>query len=226
MYFAFIPKGPDGKLIVSKARVPAKAIADAKKEIGGGAPIIGKCTGGEDGTIVFTVAKAMPSLGPALKKVAQRDAGMMIKPDVQVASDAEADDAGAPAAPAPTPAPAVPAAPAASGAGAAPAGPAAAEGGAANLAAWEKARENAIKDLKALAAKVVATKHSSAVGVLKEINSIITKLPARPEPQDVDKLEAFVRADDTITAAEEVPAHFHKIEIRKPLLDALQAMKN
>jgi peptidoglycan hydrolase-like protein with peptidoglycan-binding domain len=339
MFFAFIQKGSDGQLIVSKSKVTSKQIADAKKEAGGGTPVTGKCFGGEDGTLVFQVAKAAPTLGAALKKVAQRDAGVAIKPDVQVAADADAEDAGAAPPPAPAgaaggaqkPAPAAPAPPAAAAAngpaapaaapaapaagagdakvtgfqkalqklgydpgkidgimgphteaavkkfqqasglkadgiigpktqaalakalqggaaaGGAPAAPAqkeapapavpappaaapatapgAPEAGAPNLAAWAKAREDAIKDLKTLATKVVGTKHGSAAGVVKEINSIITKLPAKPELEEIDKLAAFIREDDTIAAAHEVPSHFHKLDIRKPLLDALQAMK-
>ena len=44
MYFAFIPKGAgDGKLIVSKKKIPPKLIAEARKEIGGGTPVTGRC---------------------------------------------------------------------------------------------------------------------------------------------------------------------------------------
>ena len=46
MYFAFIPKGTaDGKLIVAKAKIPPAVIAAAKKELGGGTPVTGKCVG-------------------------------------------------------------------------------------------------------------------------------------------------------------------------------------
>jgi hypothetical protein len=41
-FFAFIPKGgSDGQLIVSKAKIPPKQIAAAKKEIGGGNAVTG-----------------------------------------------------------------------------------------------------------------------------------------------------------------------------------------
>ena len=36
MYFAFLLKGSEGTLIVSKKKVPPKQIAEAKKELGGG----------------------------------------------------------------------------------------------------------------------------------------------------------------------------------------------
>jgi hypothetical protein len=92
MFFAFIPKGSEGKLIVSRKRIPPKAITDAKKEIGGGPPVTGKCIGPLDG-MVFEVAKApAPTLGAAIKKVAKRDTGLSLVPAVQTAADADADE--------------------------------------------------------------------------------------------------------------------------------------
>src|SRR5262245_55756081 len=114
MFFAFVPKGSDGKLIVSKKKIPPKEIAEAKKEISGGMPVTGKCFG-EDGTMVFLVAKpAPPALSAVVKKVAKRETGLTIDPEFRVASDADAEEAevtGAPAAVASTP-PAAPPAPA------------------------------------------------------------------------------------------------------------------
>jgi hypothetical protein len=166
--------------------------------------------------MVFQVAKAAPpALAAAVKKVAKRDAGLTIDPDFQLAGDADADaqDTAPPATRAGPPA------------AAAQAPPAPAQAPALNLGPWQAARLNAINDLKALAVKVAGTKHGAAAGVLKEINFIITKLPAKLGPNDLDKLEDFIRNDATITAAEEVPAHFHGLEIREPLLKALAAMK-
>jgi hypothetical protein len=74
--------------------------------------------------------------------------------------------------------------------------------------------------LKALAAKVAATKHPSAAEVFKEINFIMARLPANPGPDEVHKLEDFIRNDDTIAAADEIPDHFHNLGIRAPLLKA------
>jgi peptidoglycan hydrolase-like protein with peptidoglycan-binding domain len=304
MFFAFIPKGgSDGHLIVSKAKVPPKAIADAKKQIGGGNAITGKCFG--DGkSMVFQVAKAAPStMGPALKKVIKRDTGLGLEPDIQVAGDADAEEevtgapatkAAAPAAAPPAPgAAAPPVAPPAQGnvlgiqkalqklgydpgkidgvmgphtkeaikkfqqanglaadgivgpktqaalakalqggtaapggapakpAPGAPAGMPPAKGAAEfDLAVYQAAREKVVSGLKALAGKVAGTKHGSAAGVLKEINSIITRLPAKPAPNELDKLHDYIAKDDTITAAEEVPDHFHDLDIREPLLAA------
>jgi peptidoglycan hydrolase-like protein with peptidoglycan-binding domain len=313
-------------LIVSRTKIPSKDIAAAKKEMGGMA-VTGKCFGDGSNSLVFLVAKPpAATLGAAIKKVAQRDAGVIIAPDVQLASDADADeDEGAGAAA--TPAAAAAAAPAGTAAGtaaaAAPAGTApgqaapaaggqgkvadiqkalqklgfdpgkvdglmgphtqaaikkfqqanglavdgivgpktqaaldkALQGGAGaaggkpeapatpvpkpgqapaqaptqapapNLGPWQAARQTAINDLKALAAKVAATKHKDAVGVLKEIQSIITNLKPSPAPNEIDKLEAYIRHEDVITAAEEAPGHFHKLQIRKPLLAALEGLK-
>jgi hypothetical protein len=90
---------------------------------------------------------------------------------------------------------------------------------------WLAARQIAIEDLKALAKKVAATKHGSAVKVLKEINTIIAKLPAKPALNELDKLEHFVRNDELIIEAEKLPGHFHNLKIRAPLLKALAVMK-
>jgi peptidoglycan hydrolase-like protein with peptidoglycan-binding domain len=98
MFFAFIPKGPDGKLIVSKKKILPKEIADAKKELGGGTPVTGKCFG-KASDLVFQVAKAPPAtLAVTIKKVAKRETGLTIDPNVQLAADADEEDTGAPAA--------------------------------------------------------------------------------------------------------------------------------
>jgi hypothetical protein len=208
MFFAFVGKGADGKLIVSKTKVSPKDIAAAKKETGGSMAVTGKCFG-DGSSLVFLVAKpAAATLAAALKKAAHRDAGLTISPDVQLAGDADDDgdtSAAASASPA-TPAGGVQAPPL-------------------NLAPWQAARQNAINDLKALATKVAGTKHKDAAGVLKEIQSIITNLHPNPAPSEIDTLEAYIRHEDVITAAEEAPSNFHSLSIRKPLLDALQALK-
>jgi hypothetical protein len=206
MFFAFVPKGADGKLIVSKTKIPPKLIVEARQEIGSSIVWKGKCFGPIN-DMVFQVAKPAPAtLAAALKKVAKRDAGLNLIADFQVAADAESEEeeaangtaAGAPAAkPATLP----------------------------NLAVWQAARQKAISELKALATKVAATKHASAVGVLKEIQSVIARLPAEPRPDEIDKLEAFIRTDDTISAVDEVPDHFHNQNLRDDLLKALAALK-
>ena len=81
MFFAFVPKGADGKLIVSKAKIPTRDIADAKGELRGGTPVVGKVYG--DGrTMVFEVAKPVPpALVAVIKKVAKRETGLTIDPE-------------------------------------------------------------------------------------------------------------------------------------------------
>jgi hypothetical protein len=220
MRFVFLLKGTDGKLIVSKNKIPPKEIAEARKELGGGTPVTGKCTGPLN-NLVFQVAKAAPStLAATLKKVIKNETGLTTAPDVQLAADADAEeedgvDAAAAAAPA---APAKPAL-------AASAAPAAPPKASLNLGPWQAARQKVINDLKALAKKVAATKHGTAAGVLMEINGLIAKLPASPGANEIDKLVDFVTSDGTIMAAEAVPGHFHKLSIRKPLLNALVAAR-
>jgi hypothetical protein len=77
-----------------------------------------------------------------------------------------------------------------------------------------------VSSLKSLAGKVAGTKHGSAAGVLKEINTIIAKLPANPAPNQLDQLRNFIANDEVIAAAEDVPGHFHELEIKEPLLKA------
>jgi len=231
MFFAFIPKGgSDGHLIVSKVKIPPKRIAEAKKEHGGGAPVTGKCIGGDNGAMLFQVAKAAPpALAAAVKKVAKRDTGLSIDPEFQLAGDADAEeqDTGAAAGAAEVEAKVTPKPlldpqltfPQLDGASKDPANMPI------DFGAWQIARQKAITDLKALAAKVASTKHGRSVGVLKELNSVIKRLPAKPAPHEIEKLEDFIRNDEAITAAENVPAHFHDLDIREQLLKALEQMR-
>jgi hypothetical protein len=89
MFFAFVPKGTDGTLIVSRTKIPPKQIAEAKKEMGGGTLVKGQCFG-PLGDLVFQVAKKVPSaMAATLRKVVKRDAGLTIVPDIQLATDEE-----------------------------------------------------------------------------------------------------------------------------------------
>lgn len=296
MFFAFLGKGTDGKLLVSKSKISAKEIAEAKKELGGGNLVKGKCKG-EGKTMVFEVAKDPPgTMAAALKKLL-RETGLGLLPDIQVTGGDESDEDEAedtsggatPSADAAAQGQAPPAAPPPAGlagiqtalkklgfdpgkidgvmgkntqdaikkfqtaqglkadgivgpltqkalaaalkggGAAAPGAPPvpgkAAPAGNRDMSKWQAARQTAIDDLKALASKVAKTKHGDAAAVLKEINSVIAKLPPNPGPQDIDKLEDFIRKDDSITAAEESPKHFHDLNIRQPLLDALESLR-
>jgi hypothetical protein len=76
MFFVFIAKGADGKLLVSKAKIPAKEIAEAKAAIGGGTVWQGRCQD-DDGTLVFQVPKEPPgNLDAVVKKIIARDSGL------------------------------------------------------------------------------------------------------------------------------------------------------
>src|SRR5262249_44326197 len=162
MFFAFVPKGMDGKLIVSKTKIPPKLIVEAKQEIGSSIVVKGKCFGPIN-DMVFQVAKPAPAtLAAAIKKVDNRDAGMNLIADFRVAADAESEEETADGAP--------------------EAAPAAQPATLPNLAVWQAARQKAINELKALATKVAGTKHASAAGVLKEIQGVIARLPAEPKP--------------------------------------------
>jgi hypothetical protein len=93
MFFAFVGKGTDGKLIVSRTKIPQKEIAAAKKETGSSLAVTGKCFGDGSNRMVFLVVKPpAATLAAAIKKVVHRDAGVIVVPDVQVASDADDEE--------------------------------------------------------------------------------------------------------------------------------------
>jgi hypothetical protein len=92
MFFACVIKGADGKLLVSKTKIPPKQIDETKKEVGGGTPLKGRCTGHLD-AMVFQVAKEVSgTLAATLKKIIKRDAGLAVNLEFQVAHDAESEE--------------------------------------------------------------------------------------------------------------------------------------
>ncbi len=101
MNFALVMKAPgEGTLIVSKNKVPSQAIADAKKQIGGGQLIKGRCVGNSAGELIFETPGDPPAvLIKTLKAVIRRDAGLTLPLDarkgsqVEDDSDQDADDA-------------------------------------------------------------------------------------------------------------------------------------
>jgi hypothetical protein len=118
MQFAFLPKGSEGKLLIGK-KISPKQIAETKKETGASSVFKGRCVG-EDGTLVFYVAKEPPgTLLGQLRKRLKEDASVTYPIEIRVSSDAEAEPAEGEAA--------------AAGAAAAPGTPASPR------AAWEKA---------------------------------------------------------------------------------------
>jgi peptidoglycan hydrolase-like protein with peptidoglycan-binding domain len=96
-----------------------------------------------------------------------------------------------------------------------------------NLSGWQASLAKAIKDLLALAKKVVDTEHPSAEGVDKEIRGLCKDLGEKnaPKPEDLAKLEEFIKNHDTISAAEDVPASFATLKIRDDLLKQIKTMK-
>jgi hypothetical protein len=94
MQFALVAKGPtDGTLLVSKNKIQAKAIAEAKKTLGGGQIYKGRCLGDADGELVFEIAKDPPaSLSKTIKTIIHRDAGLTLKVDARKAHDVSDED--------------------------------------------------------------------------------------------------------------------------------------
>lgn len=88
MFFAFLGKGAsDGLLLVGKVKIPPKDIAEAKKKVGGGTLITGRCVG-EEGSLVFETGKPPPpTLAAQLKKIAARDAGLTLQVTTRQAAD-------------------------------------------------------------------------------------------------------------------------------------------
>src|SRR5262245_31091729 len=92
MRFAFFPKGAEGKLLVDK-KVPAQQIAETKKATGASSVLKGRCVG-EDGTLVFEVAKEPPgTLLGQLRKRVKEDAGLTWPIAIRVNPKAEDEPA-------------------------------------------------------------------------------------------------------------------------------------
>ena len=88
MFFALVVKGgSSGALVVTKEKVPAAAIADAKQKSGGTAVIKGRCFG-EDGKLVFETPKVpAPNWEKIVKQLAKDEAGLMIHPEFRLGAD-------------------------------------------------------------------------------------------------------------------------------------------
>jgi hypothetical protein len=89
-YFVLVLKGgTDGALLVSKTKVAAPAIAEAKKSSGGSAVVQGFVSY-VDGAYLFETAKIPPATAAqAVKTIAKRDAGMTFQALFRMGSDAE-----------------------------------------------------------------------------------------------------------------------------------------
>jgi hypothetical protein len=92
MQFALFPKGSEGKLLVGK-KIPPKQIAETKKASGASSVFKGRCVG-EEGTLVFYVAKEPPeTLLGQLKKRLKDEAGLTFPVEIRVKADAESEPA-------------------------------------------------------------------------------------------------------------------------------------
>lgn len=90
---------------------------------------------------------------------------------------------------------------------------------------WQAARASAIDDIEEVIEAVRETGDPDARAVEIELRSIVANLTESPDtPQAVAELRRWLESDDVITAAEEVPAHYGSLDLRAPLLVALQAL--
>jgi hypothetical protein len=104
--------------------------------------------------------------------------------------------------------------------------PAAPPSGVPGLKDWQSARTVVVNQIRAVANAVAQTKDPDAAPVLIALNSIVKQLTESPTlPQQVAELEKYLRDDDVITAAEEVPPQYGSLRIRAPLLQALGKLK-
>jgi hypothetical protein len=94
------------------------------------------------------------------------------------------------------------------------------------MAVWQKARVSAVNQLRSVSAQIARTKDLDAGPVVRVLESIVRQLTPNPSsPQSVAELKRYLKYDDVITAAEEVPAQYGKLKIKAPLLRALAALE-
>ena len=96
MFFTFVAKGA-GKLLVSKKKQTTQEVAGAKKAAGGGTVFRGRCVG-EEGKLVFELAKEPPTtLNKQLKTIVTKAGLASLKVEARKAADLveEVDDADA-----------------------------------------------------------------------------------------------------------------------------------
>ncbi|HEX3998394.1 MAG TPA: hypothetical protein VHX65_07590 [Pirellulales bacterium] len=96
LYFALVLKGgTDGALMIGKQKIPPAEIADAKKRTGGSALITGACFG-EDGKLVFEVAKLpAATVANAVKNIAKHCAGQSVNPEFRLSTNPDVVGEGA-----------------------------------------------------------------------------------------------------------------------------------
>ncbi len=77
-FFAFLLKLPEGKLVVSKTKIAMKDVLQMKKDMGGGTPIMGTCSGPLDDMEFKTGAPVAGVVQNVIPKVVKRDTGLRI----------------------------------------------------------------------------------------------------------------------------------------------------
>jgi hypothetical protein len=204
MQFAFLPKGSEGKLLVGK-KIQPKQIAETKSATGASSVFKGRCVG-EDGTLVFYVAKEPPAtLLGQLKKRLKDDAGLVFPVEIRVNTDAEAEPAegeGEPTADAAA-APSAPESPQADGAPAQPAGDTQAP-------AVSAAKVAVMKRLNALSPAIKeALKGPQAAQVqplFVTVGGLIKKEDYQQADQVLDQLEPLLAQSAAVPVAPAQPA--------------------
>ncbi len=94
-----------------------------------------------------------------------------------------------------------------------------------DLTEWKTARDKVIFDLKTVAAKVKSTGFPKAPEVVNLLRAIGGRLRVDPvTPALVRELESYLRDDDDVAAADEIPKVVGTLSIRKPLLAALEIL--
>jgi hypothetical protein len=96
---------------------------------------------------------------------------------------------------------------------------------AAGLKAWQQARERVVAQIRQTSDLIAATGDPEAGGAVVELQSIVKNLTPKPATtQQVAELDRYLRTDDVIASAEEIPDEFGRLSIREPLLAALEQL--
>lgn len=104
----------------------------------------------------------------------------------------------------------------------APASPAQAD----TLKDWQAVRTTVVEQLRKLGAAIVAAKDPEAKDAIILLQAVVKNLTPQPDtPQKVAELERYLQTDDVIAEAEAPNPFGVAIEIRTPLLAALQKLK-
>jgi len=94
------------------------------------------------------------------------------------------------------------------------------------LVAWKAARSAAIGQLKRLEGAIAAMKHPRGTQAIILVKAIQANLTASPDSaRSVGELKRYLQTDDIIAEAEQPNGFGIKVELRKPLLDALSTLE-